>query len=118
MVDVTSILSTKLYRPSLRPDLVQRLRLVERLNSLYPLTLIAAPAGFGKTTLVSEWIAQSAPTVAWLSLGEDDNDPARFLTYMIAALQTCLPGLGESALALLAAPPAILTQTHSHAVDQ
>ena len=52
------------------------------------LTLISAPAGFGKTTLVSEWVAGCGRPVAWLSLDEGDNDPARFLTYLVAALQT------------------------------
>ena len=79
------ILQTKLYVPPIRPELVSRPRLIERLNEgLYrKLTLISAPAGFGKTTLVSEWVAgceRLEPKVraAWLSLDEGDNDPARF----------------------------------------
>ena len=84
------LLLTKLYIPPPRPDLVSRPRLIERLNEglHHKLTLISAPAGFGKTTLVSEWIAGCDRPVAWLSLDEGDNDPARFLTYFIAALQT------------------------------
>ena len=96
-----SVLQTKLYIPPIRPELVSRPRLIERLNAALPtrdafpraLTLISAPAGFGKTTLVSEWVhAMSAAAlpiaVAWLSLDEGDNDPARFLAYLIAALRT------------------------------
>ena len=88
----TPLLTTKLYIPPVRPNLVSRPRLIERLNAgLHrKLTLISAPAGFGKTTLLSEWAAGCGPRtrVAWLSLDEGDNDPARFLSYLIAALQT------------------------------
>ena len=102
------LLQTKLYAPMPRLHLVRRERLVDRLLSQgkRPLTLIAAPAGFGKTTLVSEWIVQDDQKVAWLSLDNDDNDPARFLTYLIAALQTCQAAMGETALTALAAPQA------------
>jgi LuxR family maltose regulon positive regulatory protein len=74
------------------------------------LILISAPAGFGKTTLLTEWLAAgpAAPAderlAAWLSLDRADNDPASFWTYVIAALQTVAPGVGESALTLLRAP--------------
>ena len=86
----TPILTTKLYIPPPRPKAVLRPRLIERLNEglQRKLTLISAPAGFGKTTLVSEWVAGCGRPVAWLSLDEGDNDPARFLTYLVAALQT------------------------------
>ncbi len=91
----TSLLQTKLYVPSARPELVSRPRLIERLNAGIhcKLTLISAPAGFGKTTLVSEWVAacerlEAKVGVAWLSLDEGDNDLARFLAYFVAALQT------------------------------
>ena len=79
----TPILATKLYLPRLRPNVVSRPRLLERLNEgLHrKLTLISAPAGFGKTTLVSEWVAFIARPTAWLSLDEGENDPARFLAY-------------------------------------
>ncbi len=86
------ILATKLYIPPPRPQVVPRSRLVERLNeglsARHKLTLISAPAGFGKTTLLSEWVARCGRAVAWLSLDEGDSDPARFLTYLIAALRT------------------------------
>ncbi len=93
------LLKPKLYIPPLRPELVSRPRLIERLNAGLnrKLTLISAPAGFGKTTLVSDWLhriragrgaATILPQMAWLSLDENDNDLARFLTYFVAALQT------------------------------
>jgi len=104
----TPILATKLYIPPPRPKMVPRCRLIERLNeglsSGHKLTLISAPAGFGKTTLLSEWIASCGQAVAWLSLDERDNDPARFLTYLIAALQTIVANLGEGVLGMLQSP--------------
>ena len=103
----TPILATKLYVPPPRPKAVLRPRLIERLNEgLHgKLTLISAPAGFGKTTLVSEWVAGCASEpVAWLSLDEGDNDPARFLTYLIAALQTIEANIGKGMLGLLQSP--------------
>ena len=88
----TPILATKLYIPPRRPRIVLRPRLVERLNegvsSGCRLTLVSAPAGFGKTTLVSEWVAGCGRPAAWLSLDDGDNDLTRFLTYLVAALQT------------------------------
>jgi len=100
------ILATKLYIPPPRPKIVLRPRLIERLNEgMYcKLTLISAPAGFGKTTLVSEWVASCKQPVAWLSLEEGDNDPTRFLTYLVAALQTISANIGEGALAVLQSP--------------
>ena len=113
------ILATKLYIPRPRPNVVHRPRLIERLNEGLQhtpgVTLISAAAGFGKTTLVSEWIATFTPSplpsgerpgvrVAWLSLDEGDNDPARFLVYLVAALQTIVPKIGEGVLAVLQSP--------------
>ena len=100
------ILATKLYIPRLRPHIVIRPRLIERLNAgLHSnLTLISAPAGFGKTTLVSEWVLGCERPTAWLSLDEGDNDPTRFLTYLIAALQTIGPKIGEGVLGVLHSP--------------
>src|SRR4030042_1439902 len=103
-----SILATKLYIPPPRPKIVLRPRLIERLNEgLFAgrkLTLISAPAGFGKTTLVSEWLAGCQRPVAWLSLDEGDNDPTRFLTYFIAALQTIATDIGAGVLPMLQSP--------------
>ncbi|MCB9445945.1 MAG: hypothetical protein H6669_17095 [Ardenticatenaceae bacterium] len=100
------LLQTKLYVPRLRPSLVPRPHLITRLNrGLHrKLTLISAPAGFGKTTLVSEWIADGERPFDWLSLDERDSDLTRFLTYLIAALQTHTPSLGKKALAMLESP--------------
>ena len=86
----TPILTNKLYIPSPHPDLVSRPRLIELLNAgLHnKLTLISAPAGFGKTTLLSAWSQQVSRPVAWLSLDEEDNHLARFLAYFISAIQS------------------------------
>ncbi|MFZ2618097.1 MAG: AAA family ATPase, partial [Anaerolineae bacterium] len=115
----TPILATKLYFPPPRPKVVPRPRLIERLNEGLPaghkLTLISAPAGFGKTTLVSEWVAALTPSplplgegkgvrVAWLSLDAGDSDPTRFLAYFVAALQTLFAGIGAGAMAALDSP--------------
>src|SRR5437588_6076660 len=102
----TPILATKLYIPRLRPNVVSRSRLLERLNEgLHrKLTLIAAPAGFGKTTLVSAWVAGCDRQVAWLSLDKGDSDPILFLMYLIAALQTIAPNIGEGVSGVLQSP--------------
>jgi len=107
-----ALLETKFYVPKSRRDLVPRPRLAERLDrgSASKLMLVSAPAGFGKSTLLTEWLAArpAAPAdqrmAAWLSLDRGDSDPASFWTYVIAALRTAAPGVGESALALLQAP--------------
>ena len=100
------LLTTKLYMPPIRPELVQRSRLIEQLNEgLHrKLILISAPAGFGKTTLVSAWIKDCGTATAWISLDESDNDPARFLAYLVAALRTVNQELGKGALSALASP--------------
>ncbi|MGH8939582.1 MAG: AAA family ATPase, partial [Actinomycetes bacterium] len=108
----TLLLETKLYVPRSPRGLVPRPRLSERLDrgTASRLMLVSAPAGFGKTTLLAEWLAATpgAPTngrsVAWLSLDREENQPASFWTYVIAALQTVAPGVGANALALLQAP--------------
>lgn len=117
----TPMLATKLYIPPPRPDVVRRPRLIARLNAgLHrKLTLISAPAGFGKTTLVSEWINQPAATggmqdaaaeprlpagVAWLSLDAGDSAPPRFLAYLVAALQTVAPTVGAGVAGVLQSP--------------
>jgi LuxR family maltose regulon positive regulatory protein len=121
-----TLLQTKLFVPPLRPNLVHRPHLVERLNQGlqhgHKLTLVCAPAGFGKTTLVTDWLSQLAfhkqiivahnMTVdnyqsAWLSLDKSDNDPTRFLAYFVAALQTVEADIGETALSLLQSPQAV-----------
>ncbi|MBI5966187.1 MAG: helix-turn-helix transcriptional regulator [Chloroflexi bacterium] len=107
----TQILATKLYIPPPRPGIVSRPRLFGRLSDILnrKLTLISAPAGFGKTTLVSEWVATCGKSVAWLSLDEGDNDPVRFISYLITALQTIQAGIGNGLLPALQShqPPQI-----------
>ena len=100
------LLSTKLYIPSPRPNAVNRSRLLTRLDvGLFGrLTLVSAPAGFGKTTLVSAWVSGCGRPVAWLSLDAGDNDPTRFLTYLTAAVQTVAPGVGDGVLSALRSP--------------
>ncbi len=89
-----------------RHKIVLRPSLIERLNEsmLHKLILISASAGFGKTTLVSEWVARCDQKVAWLSLDEGDNDPARFLMYLVAALQTIAENFGKGVWVFLHAP--------------
>ncbi len=100
------LLSTKLHLPRSHVQLVPRSHLVERLQQgvTGSLTLVSAPAGFGKTTLLAQWLTQSSTPVAWLSLEAEDNDPIRFLSYVIAALQTLDAQVGTTALALLRTP--------------
>jgi LuxR family maltose regulon positive regulatory protein len=104
----TPILTTKLYLPPPRPDAVLRTRLIARLNAgLHrKLALICAPAGFGKTTLLSAWLADCGRPSAWLSLDKGDSDPTRFLSYLVAALQTVAPTIGEGILRVLQSPQA------------
>jgi LuxR family maltose regulon positive regulatory protein len=109
MVTASPLLETKLYVPKLRRSLVVRPRLHEYLSqgAESKLTLISAPAGFGKTTVVAEWLAANpagGPLAAWLSLDPDDNQPATFWSYVLAALQTVAPEIGAAALSLLQAP--------------
>ncbi len=100
-----ALLSSKLYLPPPRAGAIPRPYLMARLDEgmSCPLTLIAAPAGYGKTTLISDWAIhrRRGTRVAWLSLDNGDNDIARFLTYLVAALQTVVPDLGAIAPALL-----------------
>jgi LuxR family transcriptional regulator, maltose regulon positive regulatory protein len=119
-MSVTSpLLSTKLMPPPLTGNSVPRSRLIARLNEARSLTILSAPPGFGKTTLLIAWLQQLAtttdhapPAMSWLSLDGEDNDPARFWSYVIAALQTSAarqmgaPNLGASALAALQSSPA------------
>jgi LuxR family maltose regulon positive regulatory protein len=123
---VEQLLTTKLFIPPTRPELVPRHHLIEQLDSGRhgKLTLISAPAGFGKTTLVTEWLEnvrrdsvrgkQINTKIAWLSLDEGDNDPARFLAYFIAALNQ-IEGieetLGQGVMSMLQSPQPPPTET-------
>ena len=116
-----TILATKLYIPPPRPNVVRRVCLTARLDDSLALgrtpgvILVSAPAGYGKTTLISEWVAGCQRPVAWLSLDEGDSDLIRFLTYLLAALRTVMPHLGagvESALQSPQPSEPILTALH------
>lgn len=102
------ILATKFYVPPQPPEGVARLRLIHRLNEGLSLgrklTLISAPAGFGKSTLASEWLACCGRPTTWLSLDENDNDPIRFLIYLITALQKISSNIGAGILEILQSP--------------
>ena len=102
----TPILQPKLYIPNLRPNLVPRPHLIERLKAGVEkrLILVSAPAGYGKTTLIVEWLRDTGLPAAWLSLDEGDNDPVRFFTYLVSALKTILPEVGTTALIMLQSP--------------
>jgi len=102
----SSLLDTKFYAPRLRKGLVPRTHLTDRMRrgSHSKLTLVSAPAGFGKSTLLAEWLGVGpvdGSVTAWLSLDPGDNHPVDFWTHVIAALRTVASGVGESALALL-----------------
>ncbi|HEX6557555.1 MAG TPA: LuxR C-terminal-related transcriptional regulator [Ktedonobacteraceae bacterium] len=106
------LLTTKLHAPRPRAQLVHRAHLVERLQqgAERALTLVSAPAGFGKTTLLAQWFMKSDLPVAWLSLEVEDNDPTRFLYYVIAALRTLDAHIGTTALAMLRTPRPLLPE--------
>ncbi|MEO5806427.1 LuxR C-terminal-related transcriptional regulator [Devosia sp.] len=106
------LVATKLFIPKLRSGLVERPRLREHLKrgAEAKLTLISAPAGFGKTTLLTEWLAEASSetqATAWLALDKGDNDPGTFWSYLITALQTAVPSVGAGPLSILKAgqPP-------------
>ena len=103
---MSDLLATKLFIPRRRPNGVERTSLIEQLNIGMDrkLTLITAPAGFGKTTLITQWIPQSERCVTWLSLDKGDNDPARFWAYVISALQLLRADIGQKALSIAPIP--------------
>ena len=109
---MTTLLQTKLTIPTLRPSLVVRDRLLRRLDAVRHkrLALVSAPAGFGKTILVAAYCAQAAENnlLAWLSLGEEDNDPARFLAYFVAALAAAGIELSLDETAIFASSPDLI----------
>lgn len=109
-----TLLQTKLYMPPLRPNLVPRTQLIDRLNQGlqlgHKLTLISAPAGFGKTTVASSWATKTAKPIAWISLDKNDNNIAQFLAYLIAALQVVDSSLGQRAQAVLQSQQRLLVK--------
>jgi LuxR family maltose regulon positive regulatory protein len=116
MTDI--VLQTKLVSPRLRPNLVHRDHLVKRLaEHLFQdqgftrrLTLVSASAGYGKTTLVAEWLGSTQLKAAWLSLDEGDNDPVVFLTYMVSAIQQVRADFGKSLVGMLRSPQPVPSQ--------
>lgn len=107
------LLTTKLNIPPVRPSHVQRVELTDKLDRLrdYRLALIVASAGYGKTALVSEWIARSQSKAAWLSIDAGDNEPVRFWDYVIAAIQSTYPNIGEQTLTFLHEPQPLPIET-------
>ncbi len=106
--EILPLLTTKYYVPPVRANIVQRTRLVQQIEtgitSNYKLTLVSAPAGFGKTTLISAWGNETRIPIAWVSLDGGDNDITRFLGYCIAALRTIKPNIGDASLELQQSP--------------
>ncbi|NTU64462.1 MAG: hypothetical protein HGB05_13950 [Chloroflexi bacterium] len=115
MSSSSTLLATKLLIPVRRPNLVPRPHLIDRLDrglhAGHKLTVICASAGYGKTTLVTEWLHNVTCPVAWLSLDEQDNDPALFLAYLIAALRQIDERVGTTTEALLQSPQPPLPET-------
>jgi LuxR family maltose regulon positive regulatory protein len=118
-----TLIRTKLFRPRTTDGLVPLLRARQTLDYQLdrPLTLVCAPAGFGKTTLLSDWLAHCPRPAAWLSLDAQDNDPALFLTYLVAAIRTIFPAACAATLALLQAlelpPPDVLSTALNNDID-
>ena len=114
------LLATKLYISPPQPKAVPRPRLVAELSEGLnrKLTLVSAPAGFGKTTLLSEWLSKCERPVAWLSLDEGDSNPTRFLTYLVAALQTVDEELGAGVLGILQSPQPPVTSALTTLINE
>jgi LuxR family transcriptional regulator, maltose regulon positive regulatory protein len=100
----STLLAGKLTAPLLQPGVVTRNRLLDVLDETRRLCLVVAPAGWGKTTLLTEWARQAGDHVAWLTLDETDDEPHRFWTYVVTSLRTAAPDLGGDALAALRVP--------------
>ena len=119
-----ALIRTKLHRPPLPPDWVSRPNLLDRLYQQRerPLVLVSAPAGFGKSTLIAAWLEHCAWRSAWLSLDDDDNQLATFLSYLIAAIQTLFPEFGTETEALLSSvnlpPVPVLVSSLSNELDE
>ena len=105
-IEHSTLLRTKLYVPPLQSAWISRSRLAERVDEGFErkLTLISAPAGFGKTTLLVDWVNKHEKPVAWFSVDKGDDDPVRFLIYVILGLQGLEAGTGEAALMMLQSP--------------
>src|SRR4029453_13188436 len=114
------LLATKLHVPQTRPGFVTRPRLVDRLAPTQEgaLTLVCAPAGFGKTALLADWARHDPRPIAWLSLDEGDNDPARLWRYVSAALDRVRPGLGERMAASPGSAEAVVAALVNQLADE
>ena len=98
------LIRTKFSRPPSRPEFVERRGLLERLDKAveqHRMILVSAPPGFGKTTLVTQWLARQAVPTAWLALDKSDSDPERFLRYLVAAIEASTPHRLPKSTALL-----------------
>lgn len=125
MVEALPLLRTKLYRPPVQADFIHRSRLVDQLNDHWrqrPLTLVSASAGYGKTTLVSSWLAMIEAPVAWLSLEDTDSDLNVFFDYLIASIRNTIPEACDGTAALLKMPespaPRVLSSSFINELDQ
>jgi LuxR family maltose regulon positive regulatory protein len=105
------IIATKISVPPLRPVLVERPRLLDEAVA-HSLALVAAPAGFGKSTLVSVWLRERGQPAAWISIDWNDNDPVRFMAYLVRALQPLVPDIGAAVLAALGSPQPADVRAH------
>lgn len=106
------LVATKFHVPRIRPERLARSRLIDRLDEgmARDVILVSTPAGFGKTTLLADWSSRAKWSIAWLSLDPEDNDPARFWRYMVAALDRVCGRLGERGLPTLTAAGAVSTR--------
>ena len=113
------LLESKIHRPRRRAGQVERTALLERLDAARDASviLVSAPAGFGKTTLVTQWLAEGPRTVAWLSVDGRDNEPVTFWRYVLAALRTVLPDVGTEAVAQIDSPSASVEAALSSLVN-
>ncbi len=103
---IDTILKTKLFMPPLREGMISRLRLIEQINNgiKKKVVFVSAPAGFGKSSLMVEWVAQTKMPVAWVSLDKSENDPINFLSYLVSGVQSIYQNLGDTILGSLKSP--------------
>ena len=114
------LLATKLHVPGSRPGMVLRPRLAEALGEGLSrgLVLVCAPAGYGKTALLADWVRRGRRPVGWLSLDDGDNDPARFWRHAVAALDRACPGISERVGGLLGAAGAAVVRSAGDGAGQ
>ena len=98
MPSSTKVVRSKLYAPRIPRNALERRRLLDLLSQDRSMALISAPAGYGKSTLLSQWTAECTNPVAWVTLDRDDSDPIRFLHHLVGALDQAIPGRFEYSL--------------------